>query len=165
MTVATAASMDGYTAFGAAITKDGYKHTMTCPAPLAVLADLDVLRSAPARMTSSGYADLLGKVPAGADWLVADALEVERVNAPVWSLVQGPLREAIGSPAELHGGAGHGCDRGKPSTIHNRRRAQAAFDASRRALVGVARAATGTADDRRPVAPDAARCRVSDPPV
>jgi glycerol-1-phosphate dehydrogenase [NAD(P)+] len=110
MSVATAASMDGYTAFGAAITKDGYKHTMTCPAPRAALADLDILRNAPARMTSSGYADLLGKVPAGADWLVADALDVEKVNAPVWSLVQGPLREAIGSPAELHEGDEHALD-------------------------------------------------------
>ena len=35
MSVATAASMDGYTAFGAAITKEGYKQTMTCPAPRA----------------------------------------------------------------------------------------------------------------------------------
>ena len=33
LVVATAASMDGYTAFGAAITRDGYKQTMTCPAP------------------------------------------------------------------------------------------------------------------------------------
>ncbi|MDQ6949602.1 MAG: sn-glycerol-1-phosphate dehydrogenase [Actinomycetota bacterium] len=104
MTVGTAASMDGYTAFGAAITKEGYKQTMTCPAPRAMLADLDIMRNAPPRMTSSGYADLLGKVPAGADWLVADALEIEKVNAPVWSLVQGPLRHATGSPAELHAG-------------------------------------------------------------
>ena len=49
MSVGTAASMDGYTAFGAAITKDGYKQTMTCPAPRAVLADLDVLTGRPGR--------------------------------------------------------------------------------------------------------------------
>src|SRR5437868_9783155 len=104
MTVGTAASMDGYTAFGAAITKEGYKQTMTCPAPRAVLADLNIMRTAPPRMTSSGYADLLGKVTAGADWLIADALEVEKVNALVWSLVQGPLRQATGRPAELHAG-------------------------------------------------------------
>jgi glycerol-1-phosphate dehydrogenase [NAD(P)+] len=104
MTVGTAASMDGYTAFGAAITKDGYKQTMTCPAPRAVLADLNIMRKASPRMTSSGYADLLGKVTAGADWLIADALEVEKVNALVWSLVQGSLRQATGSPAELHAG-------------------------------------------------------------
>ena len=72
--VGTAASMDGYTAFGASIEKDGLKQTLTCPAPKTVLADLDVLLKAPPDMTASGYADLLGKVTSGADWLVADAL-------------------------------------------------------------------------------------------
>jgi glycerol-1-phosphate dehydrogenase [NAD(P)+] len=104
MTVATAASMDGYTAFGAAITREGYKQTMTCPAPRAVLADLAILTRAPARMTSSGYADLLAKVCAGADWIVADTLEVEAIEPRPWSLVQGPLREATARPAELHDG-------------------------------------------------------------
>jgi glycerol-1-phosphate dehydrogenase [NAD(P)+] len=104
LSVATAASMDGYTAFGAAITKAGYKQTMTCPAPRAVLADLDVLTRAPPTMTSSGYADLLAKVSAGADWIVADALEVEAIDHDVWSLVQGPLRAATGRPAELRAG-------------------------------------------------------------
>jgi glycerol-1-phosphate dehydrogenase [NAD(P)+] len=102
--VGTAASMDGYTAFGAAITKAGYKQTMTCPAPRAVLGDVNVLTQAPAAMTASGYADLLAKVTAGADWLVADALEVEPIDSQVWSLVQGPLREATGRPAELSAG-------------------------------------------------------------
>ena len=104
MVVATAASMDGYTAFGASITKEGYKQTMSCPAPKAVLADLDVLVHAPPKMTASGYADLLGKVTAGADWLIADALEVEKIEPQVWSLVQDPLREWTGKPNELHAG-------------------------------------------------------------
>jgi glycerol-1-phosphate dehydrogenase [NAD(P)+] len=104
LVVATAASMDGYTAFGAAITRDGYKQTMTCPAPRAVVADLKVLAGAPPDMTASGYGDLLGKVTAGADWLVADALGVEPVDLRAWELAQGPLREAIGRPGELAGG-------------------------------------------------------------
>jgi glycerol-1-phosphate dehydrogenase [NAD(P)+] len=101
LVVATAASMDGYTAFGAAITRDGYKQTMTCPAPAAVVADLEVLAGAPPEMTASGYGDLLGKVTAGADWLVADALGVEPVDSRVWELVQGPLRAAVGHPGDL----------------------------------------------------------------
>ena len=104
MSVATAASMDGYTAFGAAITRQGYKQTMTCPAPRALLADLDVLARAPPEMTSAGYADLLAKVPAGADWIVADALEVEAIDDDVFSLVQAPLRAAIGRPDALRAG-------------------------------------------------------------
>ncbi|MFZ0088182.1 MAG: sn-glycerol-1-phosphate dehydrogenase [Solirubrobacteraceae bacterium] len=103
MCVVTAASVDGYTAFGASITKDGYKQTMECPAPHAVLADVSVLQGAPAPMTSAGYADLLAKVSAGADWIVADALEVEPIDDTAWSLVQGPLREATFRPGELHG--------------------------------------------------------------
>jgi glycerol-1-phosphate dehydrogenase [NAD(P)+] len=110
MVVGTAASMDGYTSFGAAITKDGYKQTLSCPAPRAVLADLDVLTAAPAEMTQSGYADLLAKIPAGADWIVADAMEVEKIDDRVWDLVQGPLREATGRPAELHAGDARAMD-------------------------------------------------------
>jgi len=104
MSVATAASMDGYTSFGASITKDGFKRTMECSAPRALVADVAVLLEAPARMTSSGYADLLAKITAGADWLLADALEVEPIKPTAWSLVQEPLREATGRPADLHGG-------------------------------------------------------------
>ena len=102
--VATAASMDGYTAFGASIEKDGLKQTLSCPASKTVLADLDVLVAAPSDMTASGYADLLGKVTSGADWLVADALEVEPIDPSGWSLVQDHLREWTGEPAGLHDG-------------------------------------------------------------
>jgi glycerol-1-phosphate dehydrogenase [NAD(P)+] len=104
MVVATAASMDGYTAFGASIAKEGFKQTLPCPAPRAVVADLDILMHAPPGMTASGYADLLGKVTAGADWLIADALEVEKIDPHLWSLVQDPLRGWTGEPAGLRAG-------------------------------------------------------------
>lgn len=102
--VPTGASVDGYTGFGAAITKDGYKQTLPCPAPRAVLVDLDVLTRAPAYLTQAGYGDLLAKVPAGADWLIADAVQLEPIDTRAWSIVQEPLREATGHPAELHAG-------------------------------------------------------------
>jgi glycerol-1-phosphate dehydrogenase [NAD(P)+] len=104
MNVATAASMDGYTSFGAAIAKDGFKQTMECPAPRAVVADLAVLIKAPAPMTSAGYADLLAKITAGTDWIVADRLEVEPIEPKAWSLVQGTLRDATRRPGDLRAG-------------------------------------------------------------
>jgi glycerol-1-phosphate dehydrogenase [NAD(P)+] len=104
MVVATAASMDGYTAFGAAITKDGFKQTMSCPAPMAVLADIDILVRAPREMNSTGYGDLLGKITAGADWLIADALEIEPIDPLAWSLVQDNLRTWTGKPDLVHAG-------------------------------------------------------------
>jgi glycerol-1-phosphate dehydrogenase [NAD(P)+] len=99
MAVATAASMDGYTAFGASITHQGSKQTFGCAAPVAVVADMEILQAAPAELTAAGYADLLAKVTAGADWLLADALAVEAVQAQAWEIVQGNLRSALKDPA------------------------------------------------------------------
>jgi glycerol-1-phosphate dehydrogenase [NAD(P)+] len=103
LTVATAASMDGYTAFGSSITRHGSKQTFDCPAPLGVVADLDILLSAPAGMNEAGYADLLAKVPAGADWLLADSLEVDSIDQDVWQLVQPRLRHWLENPAGIVG--------------------------------------------------------------
>jgi glycerol-1-phosphate dehydrogenase [NAD(P)+] len=102
--VATAASMDGYTAFGASITYQGSKQTFDCPAPTAVIADLKVIAAAPVAMNAWGYADLLAKVTAGADWILADALGVEAIDPLAWNIVQGGLREATAEPAGVHRG-------------------------------------------------------------
>jgi glycerol-1-phosphate dehydrogenase [NAD(P)+] len=104
MCVGTAASMDGYTAFGAAITKGGFKQTMACPAPRALLADLDVLIQGPRQMNATGYGDLLGKVTAGADWILADALDIEPIDARAWPLVQDSLRAWTAHPDKLRAG-------------------------------------------------------------
>ena len=98
MVVATAASMDGYTSFGASITKDDFKQTMFCPAPTAVIADIDIIRNAPDEMNASGYADLAAKVPAGADWILADQLNIELIDHKAWSLVQDMLHKWISDP-------------------------------------------------------------------
>lgn len=99
--VGTAASMDGYTAYGASITHLGSKQTFDCPAPVAVLADLDVIATAPAAMNAWGYADLLAKVTAGADWIVADFLGIEPIESLAWNVVQGGLRKAVSDPAGI----------------------------------------------------------------
>ena len=104
LAVATAASMDGYTAFGSSITKDGLKQTFDCPAPVAVVADLDVIADAPSELNAAGYADLLAKNTAGADWIVADALNVEPIDATAWQLVQGRLKESVADPAGVRRG-------------------------------------------------------------
>lgn len=98
MVVGTAASMDGYSAFGASITTAGSKDTVECPAPTVVLADLEVIARAPKIMNAWGYGDLLAKIVAGADWILADAAGAEAIVPSAWELVQEPLRSWIGSP-------------------------------------------------------------------
>jgi glycerol-1-phosphate dehydrogenase [NAD(P)+] len=95
ISVATAASMDGYTSFGASITFQGSKQTFQCPAPAAVVADLNVLCAAPAIMNAWGYADLVAKITAGADWIVADALGAEPIIPQAWAIVQSRLSKMV----------------------------------------------------------------------
>ena len=96
--VATAASMDGYSSFGAALLLAGFKKTLECPAPRVIVADVSVLRAAPPDMSAAGYADLLGKITAGADWRTADALNVEPIDPLSWRLSQARLRRWVRQP-------------------------------------------------------------------
>src|SRR5689334_16728163 len=92
LSLGTAASMDGYTAFGASITFEGSKQTFDCPAPVGVAADLDVIAAAPEGLNASGYADLVAKCPAGADWILADGLGIDPIDPANWEMVQTRLR-------------------------------------------------------------------------
>lgn len=99
MSVATAASVDGYSSFGAALrSPEGAKQTYACPAPRVIVADLDVMRTAPEWMAASGFADLMAKVPAGADWILAYELGASVWHDSAWHTVQDGLKDAIGDP-------------------------------------------------------------------
>lgn len=98
MCVGTAASMDGFTAYGASITKDGNKQTFDCPAPYAFVMDPVIPAAAPKELAASGYADLIAKIPAGADWMLADCVGAEKIDPFSWDLVQNGLRESLADP-------------------------------------------------------------------
>ncbi len=102
--IATAASMDGYTSAGSPLSERGFKKTIQCRPARAILGDLDVIAAAPAPMTGWGYGDLAGKVPAGADWIVADALGIEAIDDVAWPLVQSGLRGWLAEPARIAAG-------------------------------------------------------------
>ena len=99
--VATACSVDGYTSNGGAMTVEGTKKTIPCPAPYSICADEDVLKTAPSPMFASGYADLMAKIPGGADWIIADILGIEPIRQDIWQLIQVPLRERLANPSAM----------------------------------------------------------------
>ena len=99
--VPTACSVDGFTAAGAALVVDGTKKTVKCPAPKALCADVDILATAPPEMFASGFADLLTKVPAGADWVIADAVGEEPIRKDVWDLIQGNIRKWVSDKDDM----------------------------------------------------------------
>ncbi|MCQ2135448.1 MAG: sn-glycerol-1-phosphate dehydrogenase [Bacteroidales bacterium] len=104
MCVGTAASMDGYTAYGASITKDGNKQTFDCPAPFGFVMDPVIAADAPKELAASGYADLIAKIPAAADWMLADVVGAEAIDQFGWDLVQNGLKESLSAPAAVHAG-------------------------------------------------------------
>ncbi|MCB6179742.1 sn-glycerol-1-phosphate dehydrogenase [Rhodobacter sp. Har01] len=104
MCVATAASMDGYTSAGAPLSERGFKKTIPCRPARVLLADLDVIAAAPPEMTGWGYGDLAGKVPAGGDWMIADALGIEAIDDVAWPMVQGGLEGWLSHPERIPAG-------------------------------------------------------------
>lgn len=66
--VATAATMNGYTAANVAPTLNGVKSLIRAKAPLAVFAMPAVIEGAPFRLTASGLGDAVAKSVSGADW-------------------------------------------------------------------------------------------------
>ncbi len=101
MVVATAASMDGYAASGAPLIEDGFKRTLACPPPLAIVAEPEIVANAPAGMAGWGFGDLAGKRVAGLDWVVADALGIEAIEAKPFDLVQGNVGSWLADPAAI----------------------------------------------------------------
>ena len=109
LTVPTAASVDGYTSFGASITYQNAKQTFECPAPVAVLADIVVIAAAPREITAAGYADLAAKVPAGGEWMIADLVGSEPIIPEAWHVLQDDLDELLADP--------EGVAAGKPEAV------------------------------------------------
>lgn len=101
MIVGTATSMDGYTAYGASVTYKGNKQTFTCPAPLGMIMDPSIAAAAPDGLSASGYADMIAKVPAGADWMLAQAAGVESIDSFSFELVQDGLKEMLSHSADI----------------------------------------------------------------
>ncbi len=104
MVVATAASVDGYSSSGASITVDGAKMTIECKAPKVILADTNVLASAPKEMTAAGYADLAAKIPAGGEWMIADLFGTEPIVPEAWKILYEILPEMIADPEGIAAG-------------------------------------------------------------
>jgi len=95
--VPTLASSDGFTANICSIVIDGQKKSIPMKAPDLVVADLDIIKGAPARLVASGINDILSKYISLADWRIATLVSGEYFCPMVADLAQhalGLMREA-----------------------------------------------------------------------
>ncbi len=91
--IATAPSMDGYASSGAAMIFEGMKITYTTHAPDVIVADTDILATAPMHMIASGYADIIGKYSALNDWKLSELVNGEYLCPFVYDLVMEKTKE------------------------------------------------------------------------
>lgn len=95
VSVATAPSMDGYASPVAPLVIGGLKTTIPAAIPIAIIADVDVLRTAPYDMTVAGFGDLLGKYNSRADWRLASIVTGEYHCREVEELVSQTVDDCV----------------------------------------------------------------------
>lgn len=99
--VGTAPSMNGFTSGIAAVLSHGVKTTQACTAPLAVIADLDVMAEAPARMIQSGLGDLLSKPVSNSDWMLSARLIGSHHSSEAMRIIDAGSKMLDGVAAKL----------------------------------------------------------------
>ncbi|MGM0922720.1 MAG: sn-glycerol-1-phosphate dehydrogenase [Bacillota bacterium] len=68
ISVPTAPSVDGFNSMGAPVVIKGIKTTYQMQAPIALFADITILKQAPKDMIAAGFGDMIGKYTSLADW-------------------------------------------------------------------------------------------------
>ena len=99
--MATAASMNGYSAANVAPTLDGVKGLFRAKAPRAVAAIPSVLAEAPYRMTASGLGDVIAKPVSTADWAMGELLFGEPFSSQIASIIDAVEPRYSGDPEGL----------------------------------------------------------------
>lgn len=84
----TGASVDGFCSTVAAMTWYGFKKTLPAVAPEIVLADTEIIKSAPMELVRSGVGDIMAKYTALADWKMAHVLTNELLCEKIYSIMQ-----------------------------------------------------------------------------
>lgn len=95
ISVPTAASVDGFTSKGAPLILCGVKQTIQTAAPIAVFADIDVIKAAPREMAAAGFGDILGKYTSLLDWEISKLVGNEPFHEGAASLTRKALETCV----------------------------------------------------------------------
>ena len=104
VTVATAASMNGYLSPIAALTLGGLKLTVPAEPARLLLLDLEVLAAAPPRLAAAGFGDICSKPVSGADWVLASWL----LDEPLCPTALSVADDAVARACAVAPGIGRG---------------------------------------------------------
>ena len=99
--VATAPSMDGYASATSSMNFDGVKISLDSKMPDAIVADIDIICTAPVRMFQAGFGDMVAKFTSLCDWRIAQLVTGEYYCDEVASLVRKSLNICMDTAAGI----------------------------------------------------------------
>jgi glycerol-1-phosphate dehydrogenase [NAD(P)+] len=95
ISIPTAPSVDGFNSMGAPIVINGVKTTFQTQAPIAVFADMDVIKQSPKEMIAAGFGDVLGKITSLVDWRFGQIMGDEPFCPLVYKITEEALQSCI----------------------------------------------------------------------
>ncbi len=103
LSVPTAASHDGIASARASIKHGNGTASKEAVAPLGVLADIEIISSAPYRLTASGCGDVISKLTATRDWELAHRVMGEEISEYSIALSRMSAKIVLRSSHEIRG--------------------------------------------------------------
>ncbi|MNO25535.1 Glycerol-1-phosphate dehydrogenase [NAD(P)+] [compost metagenome] len=101
ISVPTAPSVDGFTSAGAPLIIRGVKKTIPAVPPIAIFADLDILKNAPQRLVAAGFGDMLGKYTSLFDWKFSHYTAGEPYDEQVALITEQALQSCVDHAVEI----------------------------------------------------------------
>ncbi len=101
ISIPTSASHDGVASPRATIIKDGLSSSVEANMPAAIIADTEIIVTAPFRFLASGAADVLSNLPALRDWNLGHRLKGERVSSSAYAISEFAAREIINNASQI----------------------------------------------------------------
>jgi len=99
--VCTAPSMDGYASATSSMIRSGIKVSLASVCPCAIIADLDIISSAPEVLLQAGLGDMLAKYISICEWRISNIITGEFYCEEIARIVRSSLRKCVSSSAGL----------------------------------------------------------------
>lgn len=106
----TILSHDGVVSSRASLSSNGARISVEAKEPIAIIADLEVIKNAPYRWIAAGAGDVLSNIVAVEDWKIAARAGVERYNAVIAELAMLPVRAISNHAKEIRERSYHGLE-------------------------------------------------------
>lgn len=99
--VGTAPSMDGFASATSSMALEGLKISLPSSCPVAIIADIDIMRNAPMELLRSGLGDMIAKYISICEWRISNIVTGEYYCENIAGLVRCSLKKCMESAEGL----------------------------------------------------------------